>query len=306
MFIPPIIQALFRGFYLTSVARYLSVAGLAALLYDHALTIGDEIRLIWASPRSFLKWIFLINHYFSEVCLIVSANEMSGLNDLSYDDRRCRKLMITLAAYGTFSTFVANALGFSRVIVIWDKSPRVVLGLSIALTATFLVTVLCTIASIVILSPDILYNPFTQICFVSKSTPASIVLWAAPLAFEITVISFTTYSALSFPRDHRTPLGRILYRDGMMFFVVVALSRGLNIAFSVVTEPGLIFLSTYFSWATVTLSTHRFLIHILSFEKDTTYYNDLYEEDRSPSTIRTVAPCYGSPRSDFGIELHSY
>lgn len=40
------------------------------------------------------------------------------------------------------------------------------------------------------------------------------------LAFEITVISFTAYNALSFPRDHRTPLGRILYRDGMMFFVV--------------------------------------------------------------------------------------
>ena len=31
--------------------------------------------------------------------------------------------MITLAVYGTFSTFVSNALGFSRVIVIWDKSP---------------------------------------------------------------------------------------------------------------------------------------------------------------------------------------
>ena len=55
-----------------SVSR--KAAGLAALLYDHALTIGDEIRLIWAAPRSFLKWIFLINHYLSEVGLIVCAN----------------------------------------------------------------------------------------------------------------------------------------------------------------------------------------------------------------------------------------
>ena len=57
---------------LTSARR--KVAGLAALLYDHALTISDEIRLIWAAPRSFLKWIFLLNHYLSEVCLIVTAN----------------------------------------------------------------------------------------------------------------------------------------------------------------------------------------------------------------------------------------
>ncbi|KAF8482502.1 hypothetical protein DFH94DRAFT_727604, partial [Russula ochroleuca] len=242
MLIPPIIQpeVLFREFYLTAVARYLGAAGLAALLYDHALTIGDEIRLIWAAPRSFLKWMFLINHYLSEVGLIVSANEMSGLNDLSYDDRRCRKLMIAIYSYCTVSTAAANAIGFFRVIVIWDKSPRVMLGLSIALIATFITTLLCTIAALIILHSDIHYNPITQICFVSKSTPAAIILWATPLAFEIIVISFIAYNALSLPRDHRTPLRRILYRDGMMFFVAVALSRGLNIAFSVVTEPGLV------------------------------------------------------------------
>jgi hypothetical protein len=246
MLIPPsIIRPLFRGFYLTAVARYLSAAGLAALLYDHALTIGDEIRLIWAAPRSFLKWIFLINHYLSEVGLIVSfvcANEISGLNDLSYDDKKCQKLMIAITVYGTFSTFAANALGFSRVIVIWDKSPWAVLGLSTALTATFIATVLSSLASIIILAPAIQYSAITQIYTVSKSTPASIVLWAAPLAFEITVILFTVFNALSLPRDHRTPLRRILYYDGVVFFVVIALSCGLNI-FTVMTEPGLIFLS---------------------------------------------------------------
>ncbi|KAH9998718.1 hypothetical protein BJV77DRAFT_1064708 [Russula vinacea] len=256
------VQALFHGLYLTIVARYLSAAGLAALLYDHALTIGDEIRLIWAAPRSFLKWIFLINHYLSEVGLIVCAN--------------------------------ANALGFSQVIIIWDDSPRIVLGLSIALTATFITTVLSTLASILILYSAMQYSSTTQICFSSKSTPASIVLWVAPLVFEITVIFFTALNAVSLPRDHRTPLRRIVYYDGMVFFVAIALSRGLNIAFSVVTEPGLIFLSIYFSWAMVTLSIRRFLIHIRSFEKDTTYcYNlyHLYEEALSPNS---------------GIELRSY
>ncbi|KAH9993207.1 hypothetical protein BJV77DRAFT_375325 [Russula vinacea] len=55
-------------------------------------------------------------------------------------------------------------------------------------------------------------------------------------------------------------------------------------------EPGLIFLPTYFSWAAVTLSTHRFLIHIHSSEKDPTDYNDLYQEDVSPSNILTGVP----------------
>jgi hypothetical protein len=76
---------------LTSVPR--KAAGLAALLYDHALTIGDEIRLIWAAPRSFLKWIFLINHYLSEVGLIVSFVCANGECALSpYLFTRCSTL----------------------------------------------------------------------------------------------------------------------------------------------------------------------------------------------------------------------
>ncbi|KAH9993206.1 hypothetical protein BJV77DRAFT_375337 [Russula vinacea] len=112
----------------------------------------DEIRLIWAAPRSFLKWIFLLNHYLSEVCLIVTANEMSGLTELSYDDHMPEIDDHTSRLWYLFH-FRIQRTRFSRVIVIWDKSPRVVLGLSIALTATFLATMLCTIATIIILAP---------------------------------------------------------------------------------------------------------------------------------------------------------
>lgn len=60
----------------TVMADFLSlhkVAGLAALLYDHCLTFGDEINLICTAPRSFLKWVFLTNHYLVEMCLIAVA-----------------------------------------------------------------------------------------------------------------------------------------------------------------------------------------------------------------------------------------
>ncbi|OCH85705.1 hypothetical protein OBBRIDRAFT_838763 [Obba rivulosa] len=44
--------------------RYLSAVGLVALAYDHTLTFGDEVSLIWTAPNSFAKWIFLVNRYF--------------------------------------------------------------------------------------------------------------------------------------------------------------------------------------------------------------------------------------------------
>jgi len=83
-----VVQAATRGAQLVAGARYLGAAGLVVLLYDHFLTLGDEINLVWTAPRSFLKWVFLINHYLVEVCLITVANEMSGFNDFLDDDRK--------------------------------------------------------------------------------------------------------------------------------------------------------------------------------------------------------------------------
>ena len=44
------------------------------MLYDHVLTFDDEVRVIWTAPRSFAKWMFLLNRYLSEVCLLAVAN----------------------------------------------------------------------------------------------------------------------------------------------------------------------------------------------------------------------------------------
>jgi hypothetical protein len=40
------------------------------------------------------------------------------------------------------------------------------------------------------------------------------------LAFDITVLAFTIYNSLSNPRDFKTTLRRIFYRDGILFFLV--------------------------------------------------------------------------------------
>jgi hypothetical protein len=40
------------------------------------------------------------------------------------------------------------------------------------------------------------------------------------LAFDITVLASTVYNALSKPRDLKTTLRRILYRDGILYFLV--------------------------------------------------------------------------------------
>ncbi|KAF8499586.1 hypothetical protein F5888DRAFT_1683520 [Russula emetica] len=289
---PAVVHPVIRGAHIATASGYLSTAGLAALLYDHVLTFGDEVNLIWTAPRSFPKWVFLTNHYLAEVCLIAVANEEPGLNG-HLSDQRCQKFVAAVTCYAMISTFVANLLGFVRVIILWDKSPRVVLGLSIALTMSFLATITSTVASIIYTEPTVRYDPSLKLCYPTKSSKSFAIIWATPLlAFDITVLAFMIYNSLSNPRDLKTTLKGILYRDGILFFLLVALIRALNLLLVIVTEPDLAGFPAYFSWAIITLACRHLLIHIHSCEQEA----DLYAT--RPSSMETD--------SEPAIKLHSY
>jgi hypothetical protein len=132
-----------------------------------------------------------------------------------------------------------------------------VLGLSIALAMSFLTTVGGTIAYLVIferkplpssirfcslialLLASIRYDTGFHVCNLMNSTKPFVILWAAPvsilwillspfssdsndlqLAFDTAVLAFIIYNSLSNPRSLETTLRRVLYRNGILFFLV--------------------------------------------------------------------------------------
>lgn len=49
-----------------------SVAAFVLLLWDHILTFEQEVKYIWPSRATVIKWLFLVNRYL--VCIILSVN----------------------------------------------------------------------------------------------------------------------------------------------------------------------------------------------------------------------------------------
>ncbi|KAI9510915.1 hypothetical protein F5148DRAFT_1281376 [Russula earlei] len=294
------VDQIVRGLHIAVIARYLGAAGLVALLYDHALTLSDEIRLIWTAPRSFAKWMFLVNRYLSEVCLVAVANEMFGFNHRPYTEKTYDfNLIRVVCVYGVFATFTNNLVAFLRVVVLWDKSPRISLVLSIIMILSFLATITCTTISIIFLSPFIRYSDLARTCYFTKTGPSYIALWAAPMGFELSVIFLVAYDALSRPRIVDRPLVRTLYRDGMLFFLAVWLLRMTNLAFAVVTEPGLIALPIFFSWGMVSLAINRMLIHIRSSE-ERSQRDDNEDNDDDDDAVASSVNFWGQVESAHG------
>uniref|UniRef100_A0A0W0EYS8 Putative mitochondrial half-size ABC transporter n=1 Tax=Moniliophthora roreri TaxID=221103 RepID=A0A0W0EYS8_MONRR len=60
--------------------RYAGVAAITILLYDHIVTFGAEVDLIWTKSWSFIKALFLVpqHRYFGFICVVIEAIAFFG------------------------------------------------------------------------------------------------------------------------------------------------------------------------------------------------------------------------------------
>ncbi|CAL1697812.1 unnamed protein product [Somion occarium] len=215
-------------------ARYLSVVGLVALLYDHFLTLKDEIQLIWFSPSwGVIKWAFLYNRYVVEISLILAAYVQAGfapsLSDLRY------LAVVSMA----FSNFV-------MVIQIYTA------------------TVICAALTLQEVHATIVHLPIAGMntCGLSKKPPFLIGVWAGMTAFDVFILLLTLGNSLD--RPHRQHIGVLstLYRDGAIFFTALLSLRVMNFILGIIADTSQILIGSFFSWAMVSVTLSRLILRI--------------------------------------------
>lgn len=54
------------------------MAGFAVLVYDHFLTISEEVEYIWKRPKNVISWIFFFNRYFTPIVLGIDGYDKLG------------------------------------------------------------------------------------------------------------------------------------------------------------------------------------------------------------------------------------
>ncbi|VDB90069.1 unnamed protein product [Peniophora sp. CBMAI 1063] len=244
---------LISGLNAANVTRYLSAAGLVVLLYDHLLTVSDEVNLVWRAPRSFAKFAYLGNRYLVLAALIDVNVGFSGLSGLTFTNQG----YIT----ATFEPYLS--LRDEPIAVV----ERVVLiTLTLAWFLSYCATIGLMTATVVILAPGIEYNPLARICAITTTSPTLIAVWACPMLFEITVFLATLYNGFARPRASGIPLAGVLHRDGALFFFCVTCLRVVNLAFAATLNPRLVALPVFLTWALITVCVNRLLLHIRAAE----------------------------------------
>ncbi|KAF9030546.1 hypothetical protein BDZ89DRAFT_1159275 [Hymenopellis radicata] len=229
-------------------SRYLSIAGLVLMLYDHSLTFADEVRFIWKAPSSTPKWLFLGMRYSVPVFVIVHLVQMGGMANLSS---------------GTLVGIVTIAAGNFLVLLhlwnLWDRNVRLITWTLILFVATQMANFACGIKVVVSLTHSVLWVPSLRVCVLTSRSDVGI-LWAPGVLFEVVIFIMVVWNALYQPRKEQAM--SILYRDGVFYFVVLLLLRMLNLLIAFIAPLSLIYLGVFFVWCTTTLAVTRLILNL--------------------------------------------
>ncbi|KAL5528144.1 hypothetical protein ACEPAF_7280 [Sanghuangporus sanghuang] len=215
-------ENLIQGLHDLNKTRYVTAVGIVLLLYDHFLTLADSIDFIKDSPPSIEKTVFLLNRYLvflSQICAAVFMDHFSG-SDLP--DLSCRIVISLTFVVGILSIASSNALVMLRVIHLWNRDHCIIKLLAYGFILSFLATVGFAIEVMYRSLSSIRYASYAHSCVSTVKASTLPGVWASSLVFEVMVLALVIYNGLSRPRGNSTPLTRVLYRDGVLFFAALA------------------------------------------------------------------------------------
>ncbi|KAJ7186074.1 hypothetical protein C8R46DRAFT_1289612 [Mycena filopes] len=270
------------------ITRYVSAAGYVLLLYDHLLTLSDEVEFIWSAPTTVAKVLFLIMRYMVPLFLTGETITRSGLAIVPMSDLVSVSGIFPLLVQalsdssqmqdvelsrgnqtyaGWLSIAISNFLVLLRIWTTLPRGHRFVVYSIVFFIIMQLVNFGVTTWVITQMIPVFVFEPFVGLCtFTTK--PSVVGLWVPGLVFEVVVFACVCWNVLraaglgsADPEASMTSITRVFFRDGLVYFVILTALRVSNAVLAVTAPISSLFVIVYFIWAGVTLTTSRLIIN---------------------------------------------
>ncbi|KLO07776.1 hypothetical protein SCHPADRAFT_634053 [Schizopora paradoxa] len=220
------------------------VAAIALLFYDTALKLGDEVNHLWFAPWSIAKLLYLIIRYLAFVdASLIMFYEFHPDNSA----QECHLLYQVAMWFMTAGIIFCQFVLIVRTYAIWARNFAVGLYLSIFQVAAIIISIIFCNKS----AKELIFipSPIPRVvpCIPLQESNISLYAFACVAIFDFNILTLTMLKGYSHYRKSSTPLVRTLYRDGIIYFVVlftvsltnVILMRVMNNSpyFYMLTEP---------------------------------------------------------------------
>ncbi|KAG8799849.1 hypothetical protein FRC17_007025, partial [Serendipita sp. 399] len=222
----------------------------------------------WSLPKALLLYI----RVFTPPCLTFTAfGSAVILSQRSSDHFKTCRAWVLVQSFGMYTClFAANGLLSLRLIALYRRKTALVWFIVAFFLATYGATLALLIHSMTLYHDKIYYIDALKTCATEGHSPTMAAIFYAPAAFETFVFGMTAYSAL---KDSKVITGRsapfltILYRDGLICFIVMIALRVWN-CWIYITQPVSCYnMGTPLMWATNAVLTTRIYINLVWLTK---------------------------------------
>lgn len=237
---------------------YFRISMAALFTYDHIINLDSEISLIWVSPWSLAKVLYLLNRYlpFIDVATAIYV----PLQTMKVSSESCRASLVHAGWVILVGIAISEVIIGLRTWALWNCSRRlgiilVIVGVGCCVCSSFINTKWSD--SLVFYSTDNTPLSHTK-CYLRDSSPILAVNFATIIFVETIVVALTLtkmvqqYRSVYYKRIPNGFLG-VLYRDGILFFAYMLVISVINLLV-VQLSP---------DWATVSLVAVQRTLHSL-------------------------------------------
>ncbi|KAJ7629886.1 hypothetical protein B0H17DRAFT_1109392 [Mycena rosella] len=250
------------------ITRYVNAAAFVILLYDHLLSLGSEINLIWTAKFTSAKAMFLFIRYMVPCALALYTVQLSGLSHIMLNDLFCRCWMGFAAFMGWTTVAISNFLILLRLWVIWDRNRKLVIYTSLCYLVAQIMGLVAAALLVWRMNISLYWNDLAGMCGFKEPQPPVAILWAPGTAFEVVLFGITWWNALTQPRSSNAPLAAAIYHDGFLYFLLLLCLRLTNTVLAAAAPPGLIFIAMFPVWCATTTTTCRLVIKLRQITED--------------------------------------
>ncbi|KAJ1310278.1 hypothetical protein OPQ81_007019 [Rhizoctonia solani] len=268
------------------LTRYITMVGLALMIWDHAITLHTEINLIWPAKLSLVKALFLLNRYIPPIFIAVDAANLTGsacckstvkfgtmLDHTSTNgvNTSCEIWVLSDVGVELLTVFSATFLIGMRVHILWDNRRDIFLWVSAAWVLHVAASVALVFMSSKKNAESYTVQPIFNICFGRVEDTWTV--WISAMMYHCFIMALLVIKSLSTPRIASTRIHDVMIRDGFIYFFVVFLAMLFNLLSWALAPATLAGLPRWIVWSICTVATSRLLMSLKGIQSSKQWDN---------------------------------
>ncbi|CAE6427292.1 unnamed protein product [Rhizoctonia solani] len=299
-------------------AKYFMLASFVFMVYDHLITLGEEVERVWKQEWTGATWLFLLNRYLTElqfIVNIVSFHDPYWTGKTVYVIQACEDFMPFPGVSTLISIAIAETILMLRIYALYQRNQWI-----LALLVFFWVGQVIVMGT-VIRHPTRLELPEGLVgCIQGGEGSYVAAFWLAPLATDSLIFGLTVLKSLEYiyKTKCRVPLIHVIFRDGVLYYAIILSANSLNCFFYYLAPRSIKVIGASFSQIITVVMISRLQLNLRSEWVCSTprmptsqlpplSSPEVREKDKQGyGTLSTVSQYFDATVKDFGKDLVAY